>query len=109
MDSEIGDTRTRIAFMSDGSASIVVDQNDGKGAQAVTRAWYAEGGDIFIDYGEEDIEGEIMFGRTRYFFDDEELFSVYTLDGKEVSDYIVFVKSGIEEGSGDESHRDTEE
>lgn len=93
METTLGDTRTRILFLSDGTASILVDQLEGLGLQAEERPWYANGGDIFIDKGEEMIDGEAMVGRNRFFFKDDLLYCVYTLDGREVTDFVVYSRS----------------
>jgi len=94
IDTVLGDHRTVILFLPDQTAAILLDQMAGAGPEANTRNWYAEGQDVFIDKGEEVIgEGVTMFGRTRFFMKDRLLYSTYTLDGKEVGDYIVYTRS----------------
>ncbi len=92
-ESATGAYQTYITFLPDGSSAISSDQMDGLGPQLTVRAWYAEGESVYIDYGMETIADRQMFGRTRFFFREGELVSVYTLDGKEVSDFIVFAWS----------------
>lgn len=89
----LGDYRTRIMFLSDNTASILVDQQEGAGLQAEERPWYSSGEDIFIDKGDEAVDGVTMIGRNRFFFKDDLLYCVYTLDGKDASDYIVYSRS----------------
>jgi hypothetical protein len=97
VDSAAGGFRTVIEFVPDGTAVIATDQMTGVGPEAAMRDWYVLGDDVFIDYGMEIVGEEIYYGSTRFFLEDDLLYAVYTLDGKEVSDFVVYGRLTIPE------------
>lgn len=85
LDTTIGEERMILHFAADGTVRT------GNG-ESPDRLYAVEGDSAFVDYGTEIIGDKEYYGRTRFFFKDKLLYSVYTLDGRDASDYVVFTR-----------------
>lgn len=88
VDTVLSEPRVQITFHPGGNASI--SYGGLQSVESITRTYTAEGESVYIDYGPEEIDGQQYYGRTRFFFKQGILYSVYLLDGREASDYTVF-------------------
>lgn len=83
----------QVEFLEDGVAHIRIPHPNMPEVLA-DRSYSVEGDSLYIEYGAEMLEDVEYYGRTRYFMKNGTLASVYLLDGREASDYMIFSLEG---------------